>query len=55
MVLNLPLDESIDNKQDLVTKEKGKKNQIKRNLNKRPKAKERQRARSLEEDKSRTP
>jgi hypothetical protein len=35
-------------------KEKGKK-QIKRNLNKRSKAKEKRRARSLEEDKSRTP
>jgi hypothetical protein len=37
-------------------REKGKeKKQIKRNLNKLSKAKERQRARSLEEDKSRTP
>jgi hypothetical protein len=37
-------------------REKGKrKEQIKRNLNKQSKAKERQRARSLEEDKSRTP
>jgi hypothetical protein len=38
-------------------REKGKKEkkQIKRNLNKRSKAKERRRARSLEEDKSRTP
>jgi hypothetical protein len=57
MVLNLPLDECIDNRQDLVSseKKKKKKKRIKRNSNKRPKAKERQIARSLEEDKSRTP
>jgi hypothetical protein len=55
MVLNIPLDECIDNTQDLVTREKRKKERIKRNLNKRSKTKERHRARSLEEDKSRTP
>jgi hypothetical protein len=55
MVLNLPLNEYIDNTQDLVTIEKRKRKESnKRNLNKRSKAKERQRARSLEEDKSRT-
>jgi hypothetical protein len=56
MVLNLPLDECIDNTQDLVTREKIKRKETnKRNLNKRSIAKERQRARSLEEDKSRAP
>jgi hypothetical protein len=56
MVLNLPLDECIDNTQDLVTREKKReKKLIKTNLNKRSKDKERQRARSLEEDKSQTP
>jgi hypothetical protein len=41
MVLNLPLDECIDNTQDLVTREKRKiKETTKRNLNKRSKAKE---------------
>jgi hypothetical protein len=56
MVLNLPLDVCIDNAQDLVTKEKRKRKEInKKNLNKRSKAKEGQRTRSLEEDKSRTP
>jgi hypothetical protein len=56
MVLHLPLDECIDNTQDLVTKEKRKeKKRIKGNINKQSKAKERQRTRSLEEDKSRTP
>jgi hypothetical protein len=56
MVLNLPLDECIHNTQDLVTTDRRKeKKLIKRNFNKRSKAKERQRARSLEEDKSRTP
>jgi hypothetical protein len=56
MVLNLPLDECIDNTHDLVTRDKRKiKETTKRNLNKRSKAKERQRARSLEEDKSRIP
>jgi hypothetical protein len=56
MVLNLPLDECIDNTHTKVTREKRKrKEQIKRNLNKRSKAKERRRARSLEEGKSRTP
>jgi hypothetical protein len=55
MVLNLPLDECIDNTQDLVTREKRKRKETtKRNL-KRSKAKERQRAISLEEEKSRTP
>jgi hypothetical protein len=54
MVLNLPLDECINNTQDLVTREKRKKETNKRNLNKRSKTKERERARSLEEEKSRT-
>jgi hypothetical protein len=49
MVLNLPLEECIDN-----THMKEKK-RTKRNSNKGSKAKQRQRARSLEEDKSRTP
>jgi hypothetical protein len=56
MVLNLPLDECIGNTH--IKKHEGKeklKKQIKRNSNKRSKAKPRQRARSLEEDKSRTP
>jgi hypothetical protein len=40
MVLNIPLDECIDNTQDLVTKEKKKrKGTTKRNSNKRSKAK----------------
>jgi hypothetical protein len=51
MVLNLPLDECIDNTQDLVTREKRKRKETnKKNLNKRSKPKERQRTRSLEED-----
>jgi hypothetical protein len=56
MVLNLPLDECIDNThiKKHERKEKEKK-RIKENLNKRPKAKERQITRSLKEDKSRTP
>jgi hypothetical protein len=56
MVLNLPLDECIDNTQDMVNREKRKRKETNtRNLIKRSKAKERQRARSLEEDKSWTP
>jgi hypothetical protein len=56
MVLNLPLDECIDNTHTKVTREKRKgKEMNKRNSYKRSKAKQRQRARSLEEDKSRTP
>jgi hypothetical protein len=53
MVLNLPLDECIDNTQDLVTREKRKRKEKKR-LKETPtsdrKPKERQRARSLEEE-----
>jgi hypothetical protein len=55
MALNLPFDECIDNTHVLVTKRKGKKETTNRNSNKRSNAKERQRARSLEEDKSQTP
>jgi hypothetical protein len=51
MVLNLPLDECIDNTQDLVTKEKRKKKkQLKETPTSDRKPKERQRARSLEEE-----
>jgi hypothetical protein len=56
MVLNLPLYECIDNTHTKVAREKRKKKKrTKRNSNKRSKAKQRQGARSLEEDKSRTP
>jgi hypothetical protein len=51
MVLNVPLDECIDNTHIKQHKRKEKdKKQIKGNLSKRWKAKERQRARSLEEE-----
>jgi hypothetical protein len=56
MALNLPLDECIDNTHVFAIKRKGeRKETTKRNSNKQSKAKERQRASSLEEDKSRTP
>jgi hypothetical protein len=56
MVFNLPLNECIDNTHMKVTREKRKRKETnKRKLNKRSKDKPRQRARSLEEDKSRTP
>jgi hypothetical protein len=56
MVLNLPLDECIHNNTfgNPREKEKGKEAN-KRNSNKRSNAEERQRARSLEEEQSRTP
>jgi hypothetical protein len=55
MALSLLLDECIDNTHVLVTKRNGKeKKTTKRTFNKRSKAKKRQRARSLEEDKTRT-
>jgi hypothetical protein len=58
MVLNLPLDECIDNTQDLVTKEK-KEREEKKLLIETPtsdrKPKERQRARSLEEEQGSDP
>jgi hypothetical protein len=52
LALNLSLDECIDNTHVLVIKKKEKKKTTKRNANKRSKDKERQIARSLEEDKS---
>jgi hypothetical protein len=56
MVLNLHLDECINNTHTKITREKRKgKETNKKNSNKGSKAKQRQRARSLEEDKSRTP
>jgi hypothetical protein len=56
MDFNLPLDECIDNTHILVNKRKGKeKKRLKETPTSDRKTKERQRARSLEEDKSRTP
>jgi hypothetical protein len=56
MVLNLPLDECIDNTHNYSNLgEKQKKKRIKRNFNKRTKAKQSQTGRSLEKDKSRNP
>jgi hypothetical protein len=56
MVLHLPLDECIDkNHIKLQERKEKEKKRIKRNTDKRSKAKERQRARSLQEDKSWTP
>jgi hypothetical protein len=40
MVLNIPLDECIDNTQDLVTREKRKRKEMTNKTNKRSKAKE---------------
>jgi hypothetical protein len=55
MVLNLPLDECIDNRHILVIKEKRKRIEtMRRNSNKQSKAKQRQRARSLERGKTRS-
>jgi hypothetical protein len=53
MVLNLPLDECIDNNH-IKNQERKEKDHI-NNSNKRSKAKQRQKARSLEEDTSQTP
>jgi hypothetical protein len=65
MVLNLPLDECIDNTQDLVTREKRKRKETNKKTStsdRKPLKKtssgplrQGKRARSLEEDKSRTP
>jgi hypothetical protein len=57
MVLNLPLDECIDNTQDLVTNEKKKRKEVtKRNSNKRSKAKGKGKEQDhLKKNKSRTP
>jgi hypothetical protein len=56
MVLNLPLDECIDNTHTKVTREKRKRKETnKKKLQQAIESRERQRARSLEEDKSRTP
>jgi hypothetical protein len=55
MVLNLHLDECIDNTHTKVTREKRKRKEINEKKLQQAIAKQRQRARSLEEDKSRTP
>jgi hypothetical protein len=55
MVLNLPLDECIDNTHTFGNQRKGKKETNKKKLQKVIESRERKRARSLEEDKSRTP
>jgi hypothetical protein len=56
MVLNVPLDECIDNTHMKVTREKRKRKETnKKKLQQAIETKQGQRARSLEEDKSRTP
>jgi hypothetical protein len=55
MALNLPLDECIDNTRLIIKEKRKKKRNDQRNSNKRLKAKQRQRARSLERGKTRSP
>jgi hypothetical protein len=55
MVLNLPLDECIDNTHTKVTREKRKRKETNKKKLQQAIESQRQRARSLEEDKSRTP